>query len=181
MTPFTGLSVGLTACGQRGWSSHVLDAGVGTLRCLTALGSPRLTCGWARPRGVGEQAGGPAGFASNWVRRQRRHSWRCAFGPASAGVVRQADVGAGGRLVRRGWDVNAVTVAGGDSWSALALWMASGTGWSTTVASDVTGPAAAPRPLPDHCPVAPAAGAGCHACRGSGRAWRKGEVRRLPG
>ena len=43
MTPFTGLSVGLTACGQRGWSSHVLDAGVGTLRCLTALGSPRLT------------------------------------------------------------------------------------------------------------------------------------------
>src|SRR5215472_837241 len=69
-TRFTDFPWGLTACGQRPRLSHVPDAEAGALRCLTALGSPRLT--WWMSAVASSRAGcvGPAGPISNWVRRQ---------------------------------------------------------------------------------------------------------------
>src|SRR5262249_7293772 len=124
--------------------SHVPDAEAGALRCLTALGSPRLT--WWMSAVASSRAGvGPAGPTSNWVRRQGGTHGDVPLGQRAEALGHPA--GGRGRLrrtlARLGWDVKVAAAAGGDSRPALAPRMASATGWSTTVVSAVTAPTAA--------------------------------------
>src|SRR5262252_1051426 len=66
-----GLSVGLTACGQRARSSHVPDAGAGALRYLTALGSTRLTWWMSAAASSDSRVSDRLVLLQTGVRRQR--------------------------------------------------------------------------------------------------------------
>ena len=140
-----GLSVGLTACGQRARLSHVPDAEAGVLRCLTALGCPRADLVDERgcvvesrvsdrlaPLQTGSDVKGALTEMRLWASGLRRRVIRQRTGAPAGG--RWPAVGGMSKSRPRPEEIHGLP---------LAPRMASAAGWSTTVVSAVTASAAA--------------------------------------
>ena len=181
-----GLSVGLTACGQRARLSHVPDAEAGVLRCLTALGCPRADLVDERGCVVESRVSDRLALLQTGSDVKWALTKRCLWASGlRRWVIRQPDVGACGRtLARRGWDVKVAAAAGGDSRPALGTADGVRRGmehYRGQCCNGVSGRRCGRFPVTARSPRRPAAGAGCYACPGGGRAqWKVRRIRRLP-